>query len=65
MPTQICQICVEQLRNTFIFKRQVERIDADLREYMKNVKVNEIKLEPQNSDLMGEWKLNIVNIKNS
>ncbi|XP_018568013.1 uncharacterized protein LOC108908457 [Anoplophora glabripennis] len=52
LPAQICQVCVEQLENAFLFKRQAERIDASLKEYAKNVKVNEIKEELQNSDFM-------------
>ncbi|KAJ8929736.1 hypothetical protein NQ314_017551 [Rhamnusium bicolor] len=52
LPSQICQICVEQLKNAFVFKRQCEKIDAGFREYAKNVKVNEIKEELQNSEFM-------------
>ncbi|KAJ8961324.1 hypothetical protein NQ317_012389 [Molorchus minor] len=52
LPNQICQGCVEQLRSSFLFKRQCEKIDASLREYAKNVQVNEIKEELQNSDFM-------------
>ncbi|KAJ8929735.1 hypothetical protein NQ314_017550 [Rhamnusium bicolor] len=49
LPSQICQICVEQLNSAFVFKRQCEKIDAGFREYA-NVKVNEIKEEQQNSE---------------
>ncbi|KAJ8916253.1 hypothetical protein NQ315_016393 [Exocentrus adspersus] len=52
LPGQICQMCLEQLKNAFYFKRQVEKTDASLREYAKNLKVNEIKQELQNSDFM-------------
>lgn len=60
LPAQICQICVEQLKTAFIFKRQAEKIDANLREYAKNIKVNEIKQELQNSDFMGEFLYRII-----
>ncbi|XP_056645770.1 zinc finger protein 184-like isoform X1 [Diorhabda sublineata] len=52
LPTLICQICVEQLKNAFLFKKQVEKVDVGLREYAKNLKVNEIKQELQNSEFM-------------
>lgn len=55
LPTLICQICIEQLKNAYIFKRQAEKVDIGLREYAKNLKVNEIKQELQNSEFMGKF----------
>nr|CAI5848287.1 unnamed protein product [Callosobruchus analis] len=52
LPSLMCQVCLEQLKNAFVFKRQAEKVDAGLREYAKNLKVNEIKQELQNSEFM-------------
>nr|CAH7769260.1 unnamed protein product [Callosobruchus chinensis] len=59
LPSLMCQVCLEQLKNAFVFKRQAEKVDAGLREYAKNLKVNEIKQELQNSEFMGKiyWRL--------
>ncbi|KAJ8958805.1 hypothetical protein NQ318_019563 [Aromia moschata] len=54
LPSQICQVCVDQLKNAFAFKSQCERVDVSLREYVKNVKVNDIKEEEEHSDLEEE-----------
>lgn len=54
LPSSICQVCIEQLKNAFYFKRQAEKVDASLRDYAKTIKVNEIKQELQNSEFMGK-----------
>lgn len=52
LPTLMCEMCLDSLKGAFQFKKQCESIDASLREYCKNIKVNAIKQELQNTDFM-------------
>lgn len=55
LPSLICDMCVQNLKNAFSFKKQCESVDISLREYCKSMKVNAIKQELQNSDFIGMY----------
>ncbi|XP_076269599.1 uncharacterized protein LOC143202184 isoform X3 [Rhynchophorus ferrugineus] len=52
LPSLICDMCIQTLKNAFSFKKQCESVDITLREYCKSMKVNAIKQELQNSDFI-------------
>ncbi|XP_050306527.1 zinc finger protein 652-B-like [Anthonomus grandis grandis] len=52
LPNLMCEMCCQSLKNAYDFKRQCEAVDHSLREYCKNMKVNAIKQELQNTDFM-------------
>lgn len=50
----MCQICLEQLKNAFVFKEKALKTEALLKESMKNLK-NVVKQEDSgNADFMGK-----------
>lgn len=55
LPSLMCEMCCQSLKNAFSFKKQCETVDSSLREYCKNLKVNAIKQELQNSEFMGKY----------
>jgi KRAB domain-containing zinc finger protein len=52
LPSLICSTCTDHLKTAYVFKQQCQQTDVCLREYARNLKVDDIKEELQNADGM-------------